>query len=59
MAQEREAVLVRLDSALKERLVAQAKRNDRSANAEASRIIRQDLERNASAPGTSMPDITQ
>ena len=45
MATERAVVLLRLEPSLKERLVAQAKRNDRSASAEASRIVRENLER--------------
>jgi hypothetical protein len=48
MSDKREAVLLRLEPALKQRLFEQAKRNDRSASAEASRIVRERLEQDAS-----------
>lgn len=59
MAEERGGVLVRLPLSIIDRLRERARINDRSASAEGARIIREDLERNASAPKTSVPDITQ
>lgn len=50
MAEPRTAVLLRLDPALKARLFEQAKRNDRTVNAEATRIFRANLEQVEQAP---------
>lgn len=47
-AVRREPLLLRLEPTLKDRLVSQAKRNDRTANSEASRILREGLERESS-----------
>ena len=48
MAEQRAAILVRLDNSLKARLSEQAKRNDRTLQGEVSRIIRESVERNLS-----------
>ena len=48
MAEPRASVLLRLPTALKERLREQAKRNDRTINGEIARIIRENVERNLS-----------
>ena len=45
MAEPRAAILLRLDPSLKERLHSLAKRNDRTLNGEATRIIRESVDR--------------
>ena len=47
MAQERVSLILRLPVAVKQQLDSQARNNDRTSNAEAARLIRQGLERNA------------
>ena len=50
MLEQRAVILLRLDPALRDRLVAQAKRNDRSVSSEGARILRDVL---APAPAVS------
>jgi hypothetical protein len=51
MAVEQKAsILLRVDASLKDKLFAQAKRNDRTARAEASRILRESLDNDKHTP---------
>jgi hypothetical protein len=45
MAEKKATVLLRLEPALRDQLFAQAKRNDRTVTAEATRIFRDGLQR--------------
>jgi len=56
MAEQRAAVLLRLDPALKARLSAEARKNDRTVNSEASRILREHLDR-ALGPHLAGPEV--
>ena len=44
--ERRASILLRVDASLKEKLYAQAHKNERTIRAEASRILRKGLERN-------------